>query len=123
MAADESRHAAHSWDIVAWCVESGGTVVAKALRGAVKGMPRKVCSALPAGARAGAWERWGVHGVAMEAAAFAKTREGARAKLEALLDDHAAGRLRRAAAAPATTNPAMTIATSSGTTAVKASQV
>jgi hypothetical protein len=123
MAADESRHAAHSWDIVAWCVESGGTMVQKALRGALKGMPRKVCSALPAGAREGAWERWGVHGVEMEAAAFAKTRESARAKLEALLDDHAAGRLRRAATAPATTNPAMTIARSSGTTAVQASQV
>lgn len=123
MAADESRHASHSWDIVAWCVESGGTVVAKALRGAVKGMPRKVCSALPAGAREGAWERWGVHGVAMEALAFAKTRESARAKLEALLDDHAGGRLRREAAAPATTRPATIAAASNGTTADHASMV
>lgn len=123
MAADESRHAAHSWDIVIWCVESGGTTVANALRGAVSGMPRKVCSALPAGARDGAWERWGVHGVEMEAAAFGKTREGARAKLGALLEDHAAGRLRRAAAAPVTTAAAMTTAASSGTSAAHASQV
>jgi hypothetical protein len=86
MAADESGHAAHSWEIVAWCLESGGSVVASALRGAVDGMPKKVCSALPIGARDGAWEAWGVHGVAMEAEAFAKTRAAARTKLAALLD-------------------------------------
>jgi hypothetical protein len=123
MAADESRHAAHSWDIVAWCVESGGATVANALRGALTGMPKKVCSALPAGARDGAWERWGVHGVEMEATAFAKTREGARAKLSALLEDHAAGRLRRAVAAAASTDAARTTATSNGTSAAHASQV
>lgn len=123
MAADESRHAAHSWDIVAWCVESGGATVAKALRGALSGMPKKVCSALPEGAREGAWERWGVHGVAMEAAAFAKTREAARVKLGALLDDYGAGRLRRAAATAAITEAATATAASSGTSAAQASQV
>ena len=127
MAADESRHAAHSWDIVAWCVESGGPTVAKALQGAVSGMPKKVCSALPAGAREGAWERWGVHGVEMEATAFAKTREGARAKLSTLLEDHAAGHgaggLRRAAAARATIDAPKTTARSSGTSAAHASRV
>jgi hypothetical protein len=124
MAADESRHAAHSWDIVAWCVGSGGATVANALRGAVSGMPKKVCSALPAGARDGAWERWGVHGVAMEAAAFEKTREAARAKLAALLEDYSDGRrLRRAATTPAITNEAMTAANANGTSAAHASHV
>lgn len=119
MAADESRHAAHSWDIVAWCVERGGSPVASALRGAVDGMPKEVCSALPAGARDGAWERWGVHGVDLEALAFVKVREAARTKLTALLDDHAAGRLRRASAA--STLAPSTAAASSGTTAAHAS--
>lgn len=123
MAADESRHAAHSWDIVAWCVESGGATVAKALRGALTGMPKKVCSALPTGAREGAWERWGVHGVEMEATAFAKTREGARLKLSALLEVHAAGGLRRAAAALARTDAATPTAPSNGRSAAHASQV
>ncbi len=124
MAADESRHAAHSWDIVAWCVESGGATVANALRGAVSGMPKKVCSALPAGARDGAWERWGVHGVAMEAAAFEKTREAARAKLAALLEDYSGSRrLRRAATTPAITSPAITAANANGTSAAQASHV
>ncbi len=121
MAADESRHAAHSWDIVAWCVENGGTTVANALRGAASGMPKKVCSALPAGARDGAWERWGVHGVAMEAAAFVKTREAARVKLSALLEDHAARRLRRAA--PARVEAASATASKSGTSEAHASHV
>jgi hypothetical protein len=85
MAADESRHAAHSWEIIAWCLEVGGNTVLAALRGATAGMPTSVCSALPAGARDGAWEKWGVHGVALEAEAFARTREAARAKLGAML--------------------------------------
>jgi hypothetical protein len=124
MAADESRHAAHSWDIVAWCLETGGTTVANALRGAVSGMPKKVCSALPAGARDGAWERWGVHGVEMEAAAFVKTREAARVKLSALLDARtlqAASRFRRAI--PASTDAPTTTAATKGTSAAHASQV
>ena len=121
MAADESRHAAHSWDIVAWCLEAGGATVADALRGAVSGMPKKVCSALPEGARDGAWGRWGVHSVAMEAAAFVKTRESARVKLSALLDAQSALRLRRAT--PASTEAPRTTATRNGTSAAHASQV
>ncbi|MEA2746167.1 MAG: hypothetical protein QOI41_310, partial [Myxococcales bacterium] len=124
MAADESRHAAHSWDIVAWCLETGGTTVANALRGAVSGMPKKVCSALPAGARDGAWERWGVHGVEMETAAFVKTREAARVKLSALLDARtlqAASRLRRAI--PASTDAPTITAAANGTSAAHASRV
>lgn len=74
MAADESRHASHSWDVVAWCVAEGGAFVASALRGAVRGMPEGVCSSLPERAREGAWEAWGVQGAAMEAEAYAKTR-------------------------------------------------
>jgi hypothetical protein len=121
MAGDESRHAAHSWEIVAWCLEAGGAPLASALRGAVDGMPKKVCSALPEGAREGSWEAWGVHGVAMEAAAFVKTREAARVKLSALLDDHAARRLRRASSA--TTEAPSATAAKNGTSAAQASQV
>lgn len=91
MAADESRHAAHSWEIVAWCLDEGGDVVASALRGASKGMPSRICCALPEGARSGAWERWGVQGVAMEEEAFAKTRASAATKLETMLVAHRGG--------------------------------
>lgn len=125
MAADESRHAAHSWDIVAWCLESGGTVVASALRGAVNGMPKEVCSALPEGARDGAWERWGVHGVVMEAEAFAKTREAARTKLAALLERHAsrhASRRLRLVTRTSCSAPS-TAAPSAGASADQASRV
>lgn len=121
MAADESRHAAHSWDIVAWCLDNGGSMVASALRGALDGMPKAVCSALPEGARAGAWESWGVQGVAMEAEAFRRTREAARSKLAALLDDHAAVRLRRVTAATCITPS--TTASRAGTSADHASRV
>lgn len=121
MAADESRHAAHSWDIVAWCLASGGKTVEGALRGAIDGMPKKVCSALPAGARDGAWERWGVHGVAMEAEAFAKTRESARKKLRVMMEDHAARRLRRAISV--SSEAAIASARSPGTSAPHASEV
>lgn len=86
MARDESRHAAHSWEIIAWCMQEGGTIVMSALRGAVNSMPRSVCSALPAAARAGAWEAWGVQGTAMEAEAFDKTRMTANVKLTAMLE-------------------------------------
>ena len=115
MAADESRHAAHSWDIVAWCLEAGGEIVAQALEGAVSGMPKAVCCALPEGARSGAWDRWGVQGLSMEEAAFAKTREHARVKLAALLHDHAALRLRRRA--PITDIAPSTPASAAGTSA------
>ncbi len=85
MAADESRHAAHSWDVVRFCLDRGGPVVAAALRGALDGMPGSVCSALPERARHGAWTGWGVQSAAMEDEAYAKTRVAAQRKLRALL--------------------------------------
>ena len=128
MAADESRHAAHSWDIIAWCLATGGTTVRSALRGAIDGMPSKVCSALPAAARDGAWEKWGVHGVALEAEAFARTREAARVKLTAMLassprDAQAVRSERRALRAAASCKTPSMITKSPGASADHASIV
>lgn len=74
IAADEGRHAAHGWDVVEWCLAEGGRPVAEALRGALRALPEGVHSDLPAAAEEGAWERWGIHGRALEAAELAGTR-------------------------------------------------
>jgi hypothetical protein len=73
IAADEGRHAAHGWDVVAWCLAAGGATVASALRGALDGLPETMRSPLPKGAEGGAWERWGIHGHALEAEEYAST--------------------------------------------------
>lgn len=99
MAADESRHAAHSWEIVEFCLQRGGPVVASALRGALRGLPTEVCCSLPAAARDGAWRTWGVHSAAMEAEAFRKTRRNAERKLRDLLERHARDQRERGVAA------------------------
>ncbi len=79
LAADEARHAAHSWDIVRWCSREGGPLVNAALRGAARALPRRMRGDLPPAARSGAWERWGVQGEALEAQevqrAIARTRD------------------------------------------------
>jgi tRNA isopentenyl-2-thiomethyl-A-37 hydroxylase MiaE len=66
LAADEGRHAAHGWDVVKWCLEEGGAPVAHALRGATATLPARPSTDLPAEARGGDWERFGIHGVALE---------------------------------------------------------
>lgn len=81
LAADEGRHAAHGWDVATWCLAEGGAPVAHALRGAVAQLPRSQRSPLPAGAAEGAWERWGIHGHALEAEEFAATREALVARV------------------------------------------
>lgn len=70
IAADEGRHAAHGWDVVAWCLEAGGLPVAEALLGALDALPATMRTPLPDGAQHGAWERWGIHGHALEAAEY-----------------------------------------------------
>lgn len=74
IAADEGRHAAHGWDVVAWCLEEGGSPVARALIGAARVLPRQMRSNLPEAARSGAWERFGIHGRALELEEYARTR-------------------------------------------------
>jgi len=74
LAADEGRHSAHGWDVVEWCLAEGGAPVAHALRGALRTIPERIDSDLPDGARGGAWEKYGVHGEALEAEEHAKAR-------------------------------------------------
>lgn len=67
IAADEGRHAAHGWSVVEWCLDEGGRPVGQALRGALRTLPKEMRSELPASASGGGWERWGIHGHALEA--------------------------------------------------------
>lgn len=83
IAADEGRHAAHGWDVVEWCVAQGGEPVARALVGAVAGLPKKARERLATAtaADAGAWERWGIHGHALEADAYDAALTDARRRV------------------------------------------
>jgi hypothetical protein len=74
IAADEGRHAAHGWDVVEWCLAEGGDSVAAALEGALKTIPRGMTTAIPEPAVDGGWERFGIHGRALEGEMFADTR-------------------------------------------------
>lgn len=85
MAADEARHASHSWEVIAWCLAEGGPLVRAALVRAGEEMPASLGSPLPEAAREGAWERWGVQGVALEVAEYAVVRRLAQKKLASLL--------------------------------------
>jgi hypothetical protein len=84
LAADEGRHAAHGWDVVEWCVEQGGEAVREALLGAVQGLPTTIALHLPEAARGGAWERFGIHGEALERAENAAMVENLKRRVRAL---------------------------------------
>lgn len=90
IAADEGRHAAHGWDVVEWCVAEGGAPVARALLGAIDGLPKEARPRLATAADDGAWERWGVHGHALEAAAYADALADARRRVRRLAEATAA---------------------------------
>ena len=66
IARDEGRHAAHGWDVVLWCASEGGMPVVNALSAALRALPATMLSPLPAEAKDGAWERFGIHGHALE---------------------------------------------------------
>jgi hypothetical protein len=82
IAQDEGRHAAHGWDVVEWCVEEGGDAVVSALLGAIRVLPDEMRSPLPAPAADGSWERYGIHGHALEAEEYAKARAGVVRRVE-----------------------------------------
>lgn len=74
IAADEGRHARHGWDVVRWCLSEGGEPVARALEGALRGLPARMASPMPDEARDGSWERWGIMGEELEAEEHDATR-------------------------------------------------
>lgn len=82
IAADEGRHAAHGWDVVEWCVAEGGTPVVRALTGALEGLPKRARERLATAADEGAWERWGIHGHALEAESYERTLDDARRRVQ-----------------------------------------
>ena len=57
IAKDEARHAAHGFDVVRWCLETGGAPVASALRGALRHLPEQPPE--HAGSMEGG-EEWGI---------------------------------------------------------------
>lgn len=84
IAADEARHAQHGWEVVEWCLQEGGLPVAVALEGALWMMAEHFRSELPAAARDGSWEPYGIHGEATEEVAYQKVREGLLARFAGL---------------------------------------
>ncbi|WP_394835635.1 ferritin-like domain-containing protein [Pendulispora rubella] len=84
IAADEGRHAAHGWDVVEWCAGQGGTPVLNALRSAITSLPATMESPLPEAAIGGAWERYGIHGHALELHEYTKARAELLRRIEAL---------------------------------------
>ncbi len=82
IAADEGRHAAHGWDVVEWCVAEGGAPVVHALNGALSGLPKRAREGLATAADEGSWERWGIHGHALEAESYARTLDDARRRVQ-----------------------------------------
>jgi hypothetical protein len=93
IAADEGRHAAHGWTVVAWCLEQGGRPVGHALLGAIRALPREMQSELPAAAADGGWVRWGIHDHPLEAEQYA----AALAQVTARVQAEVLASLRRAA--------------------------
>jgi hypothetical protein len=66
LASDEERHAAHAWDVLAFCLQQGGEPVRRALREAAPRIPDTIHSPHLRGAEDGAWERYGLPGHALE---------------------------------------------------------
>ena len=85
IAADEGRHAAHGWTVAQWCLAEGGTPVAQALLGAIQTLPPEMRTALPAGAENGGWERWGIHGHALEAQEYRAARAHVVRRVQAMV--------------------------------------
>ncbi len=74
IAADEGRHTAHGWAVMEWCLDEGGSAVAGALLGALRTLPSEMSSELPEAAADGGWERWGIHGRALESEEYRAAR-------------------------------------------------
>jgi hypothetical protein len=74
LGADEGRHSRHGWDVVDWCVAEGGEAVRIALLGAVRALPASAKPSASAPSAAGAWERYGIPGAALEAETWAEAR-------------------------------------------------
>lgn len=88
IAADEGRHARHGWDVVRYCLEEGGTPVARALEGALRKLPTVMGSELPEAARSGAWEPFGIMGEALESNEFERARAELQKRVASLLFEH-----------------------------------
>jgi hypothetical protein len=87
LAADEGRHSANGWRVAEWCMQEGGRPVVQAVEGAVRQLPRRMHSSLPAAAQDGSWERWGIPGGALEAAEYANARAYVTSRVALLLRD------------------------------------
>lgn len=90
IAADEGRHTAHGWAVVEWCLDEGRMSVANALLGALSALPGEMRSTLPVGASGGGWERWGIHGHALESAEYVSAVEQLRWRVRSLISARSA---------------------------------
>ncbi len=84
LAADEGRHAAHGWDVVEWCLREGGEPVGRALQGAALALPVTMKKHRSDAAERGEWERFGIHGSALETEEYLRARSRVAARVELL---------------------------------------
>ena len=84
VARDEGRHAAHGWDVVVWCVSEGGSPLAEALEVALRALPASMASTMAPEAASGSWERFGLHGKALEEREYVAALASLRARVARL---------------------------------------
>ena len=64
--------------------------MAEALRGAIRTLPVRMQSSSPTAAKDGSWERFGIHGDALELEEYTATRAALVARVEKLVGARAA---------------------------------
>lgn len=87
IAADEGRHAAHGWEVVRFCLSEGGEPVAKALLGALAGLPDvRPGDSENLGGEDGSWEEWGLPGRKLEDEEYARAAADLKVRVRALVE-------------------------------------
>jgi|GEM_PF-800156 len=84
IARDEARHAAHGFDVLRWCLRSGGPTVAAAVRGALRAIPSEVSEVGYDGPDA---EAWGLPSAERLQAVYTHTLSRLQVRTQRLLDE------------------------------------
>lgn len=70
IAADERRHAEHGWEILQWCIQTGGLDVVQAVQHAWAQIPQHIAPTVSPETADGSLTAFGVHGAQLEAACY-----------------------------------------------------
>lgn len=86
IAADEGRHAAHGWHLIAWARAAGGAIVDEALARRLAAQPEHIEAALDPRWAEGQLERWGIPSRALWERCYADAYESVARRLAALIE-------------------------------------